>query len=133
MAPNFTGDSAYPISRTLMKPYIRPVEVKHRRFNAKLSGIRTFCTENLIAIWKRRFPCLVTGLRTKLSLTLDAIVALAVCHNLAIVWAEPDADDEQDLAPPDDDLDDQEQAGQDTAAVRAAGQAFRDWLADQFC
>ena len=116
-----------------MKPFLRPTDPKHRRFNAKLSGIRTFCTENLIGIWKRRFPCLVTGFRTKLSLTLDAIVALAVCHNLAILWSEPDADDLEGLPLPEPEENENVDNNQEAAATRAAGQAFRDWLADQFC
>ena len=106
-----------------MKPYFRPADPKHRRFNAKLSGIRTICTENLIGIWKRRFPVLVTGLRTKLM------------FNYAILWAEPDADGLEGFPPPDDDQDDPAENGarQGAAATRAAGQAFRDWLSDQFC
>ena len=119
-----------------MKPYTRPADLKHRRFNAKLSGIRTICTENLIGIWKRRFPVLVTGLRTKLNFTLDIIVALGVLHNYAILWSEPDADGLEGLPPPEDnDQDGQAENGvrQGAAATRAAGQAYRDWLADQFC
>ena len=119
-----------------MKPYTRPQDPKHRRFNAKLSGIRTICTENLIGIWKRRFPVLVTGLRTKLKFTLDIIVALGVLHNYAILWAEPDADGLQGFPPPDDDERDdpgENRRGQGPAATRAAGQAFRDWLTNQFC
>ena len=62
-------------------------------------------------------------------------MALGVCHNLAIMWSEPDADDLQDMLLNDaEDQDDQDLVGmQDVAGNRAAGQAFRDWMSDQFC
>jgi hypothetical protein len=50
------ADSAFPISTTLLKPYHRPSCPKKRKFNKCLSGLRTVCTENIIGIWKNRFP-----------------------------------------------------------------------------
>ena len=49
------GDSAYPISRTLVKPYLNPEEGRKRLFNRRLSGIRTIATENSIGILKQRY------------------------------------------------------------------------------
>jgi hypothetical protein len=42
------------------------------------------CIERCFGDWKRRFPCLSLGLRTKLENTLTIIVATAVLHNVAI-------------------------------------------------
>jgi len=52
------GDSAYPISRTLIKPYRESPTRNRGRFNKALTGLRTVCTENLIEVWKKHFPCL---------------------------------------------------------------------------
>ena len=51
------------------------------------------------------------------------------------MWSEPDADDLQDMLLNDaEDQDDQDLAGmQDVAGNCAAGQAFCDWMSDQFC
>jgi len=67
------GDSAYPISRTLIKPFKETPTPQHRRFNRSLTAIRTVCTENIIGVWKQRFPCLRMGLRLKLETSLTAL------------------------------------------------------------
>lgn len=56
--------------------------------------------ERLFGIWKRRFPVLAIGLRTKEDTTMATIVATAVLHNLLI--------QENDVMPPEDIVDDQE-------------------------
>ena len=128
------GDSAYPISPKLLKPYFRPVDPQKKRFNHLLSGIRTVCTENVIALLKLRFPALKLGLRTKLMNACDDVVAMVVLHNLALIWGEPDPQpthnpdpDEMDLVarvdPP----------NQNPLAIRAAGQQKRDWVSSTFC
>jgi hypothetical protein len=125
------GDSAYPISPQLMKPYFRPEDPQKRRFNHKLSAIRTICTENVIGLWKRRFPCLRMGIRTKLSTACDIVVATAVLHNLALLWGEPEPDDVgfED----EDNLDNFQPPNRTATAIRVAGQLKRDWLAMNFC
>ena len=129
------GDSAYPISKTLMKPYLRPTDVKKIVFNKKVSAIRTIMTENLIGLWKRRFPALSLGIRTKLSTACDIIVATAVLHNLTILWDEPEV-------PEGDNEDEEEEDDGDGAglpaqglrqqAIRLAGQEHRDWLMNTY-
>jgi hypothetical protein len=42
-----------------------------------------------------RFPCLTKGILTRLELTCDAVVALAVLHNFAILWSEPSSDNKE--------------------------------------
>jgi DDE superfamily endonuclease len=55
------GDSAYPMSDVLVKPYPTQEAVadgRKRLFNSRLCGLRTVMSENVFGIWKRRFPCL---------------------------------------------------------------------------
>jgi hypothetical protein len=117
-----------------MKPYFRPVDPHKKRFNHLLSGIRTVCTENVIGLWKQRFPSLRLGLRTKLSNALDDTVAMAVLHNLAQIWGEPDPLPLHNLDP--EDFDQDLRGGppnQNPLAIRAAGQQYRDWMAITYC
>ena len=78
------GDSAYPISRVLVKPY-PPAETRHSRrkriFNKKLSGIRTCVTENIFGQWQRMFPY-ITKMRTHLQTSQNIIVATAILFNM---------------------------------------------------
>ena len=90
------GDSAFPISDVLVKPYSTRDAMDDRRkrlFNIRLSGLRTVMTENVYGIWKQRFPCL-RNLRCHYQNAKDTIIATAILHNLAILWG--------DRLPPDD-------------------------------
>lgn len=40
--------------------------------------------ERLFGVWKRRFPVLAIGMRTKLSTTMATIVATAVLYNILL-------------------------------------------------
>ncbi len=77
------ADSAYPISEKLIKPYFQPVDQHKRLFNHLLSGIRTVCTENMLALLKLRFPALRLGLRTKIQNACDDVAAMVVLHNFS--------------------------------------------------
>jgi hypothetical protein len=82
------GDSAYPISPVLMKPFSNAEAANDndkRLFNQRLSGLRTVMTENVYGVLKRRFPCL-REMRNHLPTAKKIIVATAVLHNLAILW-----------------------------------------------
>jgi hypothetical protein len=55
------GDSAYPISEVLLKPYSSNEaagDFSMRYFNSLLSGARTVMSENVFATLKKRFPIL---------------------------------------------------------------------------
>lgn len=53
-----------------------------RRYNE--SHIRSRVpVENTFGIWKRRFPILAYGCRTKINNTMNIIVATAILHNVA--------------------------------------------------
>ena len=48
------GDSAYGMSKFLVKPFLHPESPGERRFNHRLCAIRTKATENIIGFLKRR-------------------------------------------------------------------------------
>jgi hypothetical protein len=54
----------------------------------------TVCTENIIGIWKRRFPCLTMGLRTKLAKSIEIIRATGALHNLEVILSDPVPEDD---------------------------------------
>jgi hypothetical protein len=118
-----------------MKPYHRPDDANKRRFNKKLSGLRTVSTENVIGLWKLRFPALKIGLKTRINTSCDIIVATAVLHNLALLWCEPDPleNDQEDNEIENNGPHIQQIANRNQAAIRAAGQVKRDWLTNNYC
>lgn len=99
------GDSAYPISESLMKPYRPEVAVLDptRRqvvFNNRLNAIRTRMTENIFGRWKRRFPIL-KGMRVHLPAARRIMIATAVLHNMAVLWRDEDPEHEEEEDPQD--------------------------------
>ncbi len=92
------GDSDYPISENLMKPYTNAEATGHARkhlFNKRLSGLRTVMSENVYAVWKKRFPCL-RYMRCHHRLAKKIIVATAILHNIAVRW---NAEEPEELDP----------------------------------
>lgn len=78
------GDSGYKLEKYLLTPFLNPTNVHERNYNK--CQIKTRNTvERQYGVWKRRFPCLKFGLRTKLQTSLTVIVATAVLHNIAIL------------------------------------------------
>ena len=99
------GDSGYPISDILMKPYSeaecqaeveRDGTTTRRRFNAKLSGLRTVMSEHHFGRMKKRFPIL-RQLRCHLGLSQEIIVACTVVYNLLSRWRDPEPEDQIDF------------------------------------
>ena len=128
------ADSAYPISKWLIKPYYRPQDPNKRRFNKALSGIRTICTENTVGIWKRRFPCLYLGLRTKLKNTARIVVACACLHNMALQRNDdlPDDDLEEEMNDQEDEDIGRHIEGENENGIRIRGQQMLDGLLEIF-
>lgn len=92
------GDSGYPISTLLVKPFSTAesrADPRKALFNGRLSGLRTVMSECVFGIWKRRFPCL-KHMRTHLQLSQDIIFATAVLHNLGVLWRDEAPEDEED-------------------------------------
>jgi len=131
------GDSAYPISELLQKPY--PVDEAHndrrkRLFNKRLSGLRTLMSECIYGRWKRRFP-VVKALRTHLEFSQKTIVATAILFNLARDFDDEDLEEEDDEDSDDEEEDDEQGlrdgVGTSEIATRLRGQLEREKLLRQ--
>ena len=124
------GDSKYPISTYLCKPYpqseanTNPVK---KNFNSILSEER-IVIEHVFGQLKSRFQMLRTLLRIAITLVPKFIVACCVLHNVGKYLNDPFADDEKDEK--DDDEDDNIEPTQSATNMRRAGQARRDAIAD---
>ncbi|XP_024888320.1 putative nuclease HARBI1 isoform X2 [Temnothorax curvispinosus] len=77
------GDSGYACRKYLLTPVLRPDNNAEIRYNNAHKKTRVII-EQLFGVWKRRFPCLYYGLRTKLSTSVAIICATAVLHNICI-------------------------------------------------
>lgn len=83
------GDSGYFVNEFLLTPLNNPQTTSERLYNE--SHIRTRnVIERSFGVWKRRFPVLSIGMRCKLPLVQDVIIATAILHNLAIDRNEED-------------------------------------------
>ena len=127
------GDSGYPISEILMKPYPVPEAAqdgRKRLFNKRISGLRTVMSECIYGVWKRRFP-IMKGMRTDLEMSQKVIIATGVLFNISRLWGDEDIedDDEED----NDEEDDDNFVVQDAAAatIRLRGQVERERLKDR--
>jgi hypothetical protein len=125
------GDSAYPISENLITPYRNAESLREplkARFNRKLSGLRTVCTENLFGIWKRRWP--VTHLlRCSYDRARKTVYATGGLHNFGILWGDEDPHGPEPPAPAP--VDEQfviVEYKAEPGVVREAGQRLRDHL-----
>ena len=129
------GDTGYPISENLIKPYSTGEagqDRKKRLFNRRLSGLRTVMSECIYGAWKRRFPIL-KNMRTDFSLSQKIIVATGVLANLARMWGDDLPEEEQEDDHTDDDDDDDGNFVVQNAApatIRLRGQIERDILKD---
>jgi len=78
------GDSGYACRSYLLTPVLRPQNEAELRYNNAHKQTRVI-VEQQFGIWKRRFPCLYYGLRTKLSTSVAIICSVAVLHNICIL------------------------------------------------
>ncbi|XP_016300735.1 putative nuclease HARBI1 [Sinocyclocheilus anshuiensis] len=77
---HLVGDNGYPCRAYLLTPILNPSTPAEKRYNTCHIAARGL-VERVFGVWKKRFPCLQNGLRTKLDTTLAVIVALAVLYN----------------------------------------------------
>lgn len=83
------GDSGYAIKKYLLTPLLETRNRPEAAYNE--AHIRTrVLIENTFGIWKRCFPILACGRRTKLELTMTAT---AILHNIAGRNLPPNLDD----------------------------------------
>jgi hypothetical protein len=93
------GDSAYPISPVLLKPYSNVEAQNNPRmllFNARLSAIRTRMSENVFARWKGTFPIL-RMMRAHYHHAKIIITATAILHNIAIKFGEVEPEEDEEI------------------------------------
>ena len=93
------GDSAYPISPVLVKPYNNREALNDdlmHLFNTRLSALRTVMSENVFAMWKRRFPIL-RMMRAHFDAARIIIIATAILHNIGIRMGDAEAEDDDEV------------------------------------
>lgn len=81
------GDSGYPVSSYLMTPLNQPHTEAENLYNEAQIRTRNV-VERTFGIWKRRFPILSLGIRCRLPLAQEIIVATAVLHNIACKYQD---------------------------------------------
>ncbi|XP_017468241.1 PREDICTED: putative nuclease HARBI1 isoform X3 [Rhagoletis zephyria] len=91
------ADSGYFLNNYLITPYINTRTPAERLFNE--AHIRTRnVIERCFGVWKRRFPVLGIGMRCRIPLVQDIIVAAAVLHNIAIDMKEDKPPEDPELS-----------------------------------
>lgn len=90
------GDGGYKLEMYLMTPFRNPATESETRYNRAQILVRN-TVERKYGVWKRRFPCLVFGLRCKLETSLAIIVACAVLHNICIEQKDPMPTNDPDI------------------------------------
>ena len=101
--PLLFGDSAYPLSVWLMKPFkqTRTLSERQLRFNSALSQARVVI-EQAYGILKGRWRCLYKAMEEKTSRVAITILACCVLHNICIDVGDPSpidilGDDDNDM------------------------------------
>ena len=123
------GDTGYPISEVLIKPYSTNEaggDVRKRTFNRRLSGLRTVMSENIYGVWKRRFPIL-REMRMNLVTCQKIIVATGILFNIGRRWGDEEPEED---GVDDDEADDVIIQDLSVATVRLRGKVERDRLKD---
>ena len=126
------GDTAYPISRNLVKKYANDDTDQKKRFNTAFDGLRTRASENIFGMLKMRYRILRNGLSAsglRLEVCRKVVVALACLYNMAIDFGEDQ--EELEISAVSDDLAPEEPSLED-AANREAGFAYRETLLRHF-
>ena len=90
------GDSGYALKPYLMTAYSDPTTAKERAFNQSLRKTRVLI-EQVFGRWKRRFHLLHSEIRMKPEKVCLLIGACAILKNIAIMFNEPEEDEDTDL------------------------------------
>ena len=130
------GDSAYPISSFMMKPFTEAeaaVDPVKRRFNTYLTKDRVL-VENTFGQLKSRFQMLRVPLRIDLAMVPKFILACCILHNVGKdindnFEDDGNEDNDGDNFDPDDTPDSSANLPSGAAAMRASGMIKRDQIA----
>lgn len=102
VGPLLVGDSAYPLSKWLMKPFkqTRTLTESRLRYNCALSQARVV-VEQAYGILKGRWRCLYKAMEEKISSVPLTILTCFVLHNICIIVGDPSTmdpveDDDED-------------------------------------
>ncbi|KAJ8915344.1 hypothetical protein NQ315_008231 [Exocentrus adspersus] len=76
------GDSGYPLRSYLLTPLENTNNPAQNLYNEAQIRTRNV-VERTFGIWKRRFPILSIGIRTKVPLAQTIVIATAIIHNIA--------------------------------------------------
>ena len=90
------GDNGYRLAPYLLTPFLNPRNERQENYNRAHVETRN-TVERQYGVWKRRFPALSLGLRTKVRTSLIIIVATAILHNIAIQTREEEPPEDQEL------------------------------------
>lgn len=91
------GDSAYGPKRYMCKPLPNAGTAAERRYQRAQITTRNVA-ERTFGILKRRFPCLMLGIRYRVEIVQDVIVACCVLHNFLLAKnATPTQIDEDEI------------------------------------
>lgn len=91
------GDSGYPSRSYLITPLANPGNPAEILFNEAQIRSRNVI-ERCFGVWKRRFPVISVGMRCRIPLAQDIIIATAVLHNIARMQNNPEPLDEIPVA-----------------------------------
>ena len=95
------GDTGYPISQVLMKPFLTQQarnDPQKRLFNIRLSGLRTEMSEHIFGMWKRQFPIL-KRMGYHFNRCQQVVLCTAILHNICIDWGKKDLPDDGEDGP----------------------------------
>lgn len=90
------ADGGYKLETYLITPIRNPATEQEKKFNRVQISTRN-TVERKYGVWKKRFPCLVFGLRCKIETTMAVIVACAVLHNICRLQNDPDPPNEREI------------------------------------
>ena len=105
IGPLLAGDSAYPLTKWLMKPYPERGHLtrEQRKFNVNFSALRCV-VERAFGALKSRWRIVFKKIEQSTTTTKKSVIAACVLHNICIERGDfYDADDDDDSSDDDDD------------------------------